>query len=95
MSNLLWVISYNPAVLLHVGLLVLGLTFLSLRTSLPTPRKASWIGSIFVTGSALTLTGFASVILYWGFELWLLFFGGPYAITSLVTSWLMIHLRTA
>jgi hypothetical protein len=94
-SLLLWVTYYNPTLLLNVGLLILGLTFLSVRKSLPTPGKASWIGSIFIIVSASTLTWVAIVILYWGFELWLLVFGGPYAINSIATSWFMMQLRNA
>jgi len=94
-SFLLRFIYYNPAVLLNVGLLILGVTFLLIRKSLLTPRKALWIGLIFIMISVFTLTWFPMAILYWGFELWLMFFGWLYAINSIVTGWFMIQIRNA
>jgi hypothetical protein len=92
-SLLLWVTYYNPTLLLNVGLLIWGLTLLSLRKSLQPHARASWIGSIFIIVSALTLTWFAPAMQYWGIEWWLLFLGGPYAVNSIVTSWYMMKLR--
>lgn len=86
---------YNPALLFNVGLLILGATLLSIRKSLPNPRKALWIGLIFILISVLTLTWFVMVIWYWGIEFWLLFFGWIYAINAMVTGRFFLQIRNA
>lgn len=91
----LWFIYHNPALLLNIGLLVWGATLLTIRKSLPTSRKAFWIGLIFILISVLTLTWFIIAILYWGFELWLLFFGWLYAIDAIATSRFLFQIKKA
>jgi hypothetical protein len=89
-----WFIGYNPTTVVNVGLLVSGVTFLLIRKSLPTPRKALGIGLAFIIISALTLTLFKNVLLYWGFEMWLMYFGWLFAISSLAAGQTMIHVRS-
>jgi len=86
---------YNPVLLLNFGLLILGATLLSIRKFLPNPGKALWIGLIFIIISAVTLTWFIMVILYWGFEFWFMLFGWLYAINSIATARFMLQIRNA
>jgi hypothetical protein len=84
---------YNPVVSLNVGLLALGVTFLLIRKALPTPRKALWIGLLFILIPAFTLNWFLFVILYFGFEIWLMLLGWLYAINSVFAGCLMLQIR--
>jgi len=93
LPHLLWYIYYNPAMLLSGGLLVFGVALASIRKSLPNPRKALWIGLIFILISAPASTNFVMAIWYWGFELWLLLFGWLYAINAIATAKLMLQMR--
>jgi hypothetical protein len=93
LPRLLWYIYYNPATLLSAGLLVLGATFLSIRKSLPDPRRALCIGLVFILLSAPAWTNFCAAIWYWGFEIWLLLFGWLYAINAMATARLMLQIR--
>ena len=95
LSLRLWFIYYNPVPLLNIGLLVWAATMLTIRKSLPNPRKAFWIGLIFLLISALTLTWFISAILYWGFEFWLLLFGWLYAIDAMATGRFLFQIKKA
>jgi hypothetical protein len=93
LRGLLWYIYYNPATLLSAGLLVLGATLLSIRKSLPDPRKTMRIGLVFILISAPAWTNLYAVIWYWGFETWLLLFGWLYAINAVATARLMLQMR--
>jgi hypothetical protein len=92
---LLLFIAYNPALLLNVGLLVLGGALLAMRNALPNPVRVWWLGTIFVIVAVGTLAGFGMVVLYWGFEAWLLFLGWLYAVNSVATARLLLQLRTS
>lgn len=90
---LVWFLSYNPAPLLSVGLLVLGATLHSLRKVLPTPETVEGLALIFIIIFPITLLMLA-VVLYWGFEVWLLFLGWLYAFNSVATARFLLRLRT-
>ena len=78
--------------LINLGLLIWGATMLALQKSLPQPGKSPWVGVIFILISVLTLTMFWPVILYWGFEFWLLLLGWLYAAAALATAVMFIRL---
>ena len=93
----LWYIYCNPVMLLSVGLFVLGVTLLSIRKSLPKHKKESCIrtGLLFIAVSVASLIPtFMLIILYWGFEVWIMFLGWLYAFNSIATARLMLQMRT-
>jgi len=91
--RILLILSYNPAPLMFVGLLVLGATLHSLRKVLPDPKKVERLALIFIIIAICTLPGLV-VMLYWGFEMWLLFIGWLYAFNSVATARFLLRLRT-
>ena len=93
----LWYINYGRSeMLLNVGLFVFGVTLLSIRKSLPQPKKESCArtGLLFIAISVPSLMpNLVPVIVYWGFEVWLMVLGWLYAINSIVTARLMLQMR--
>ena len=96
LGKLLWYIYRSPLIILSVGLLVLGVTLLSIRKSLPNHKKESCsrTGLLFIAVSVFSfMPTLMPVIMYWGFEVWLMFIGWLYAINCIATARLMLQMR--
>jgi hypothetical protein len=95
-GTLLWFIFRSPPIILSVGLFVLGVTLLSIRKSLPNHKKESCsrTGLLFIAVSVFSfIPTLMPVIMYWGFEVWLLFIGWLYAINCIATARLMLQMH--
>jgi len=60
---------------------------------LPDPETGLRLALIFVIIATCT-GGLIFVVLYWGFETWLLFLGWFYALNSVATARFLLRLRT-
>lgn len=83
---------YLRPTLLFLGILVWGLTLTCVRRKFHRPKLAGWTGSALAVVAILSLTWFMPVVLYWGIEFWLMFFGWLYGFAALVTFFLLFRL---